>query len=483
MAASNSESPPDPRAPEPVAIAGKPVANPPHSANIRAKRPWLLGLGVALLLGLGFGGWRWWQARQAPAAAPQAQTATVRLAAVESATVQDALEFVGNLESSRSVTLRPEIQGRVSQILVTEGSRVTAGTPLVQLEAEQQTAQVTGLQAAVTAALASRNNANAQLRAARAERGAAAANVELQQEQYRRTASLVATGALARQELDLVERDRAAALSELNAIDEQIRAAQASVAEAEAAVQQAQANVAAASSELGNTTVTAPLTGIVGNIPVRIGDVVSPTSTITIITQSDSLELNLNIPAERRNQLRTGLAVELRDIQGNLLTTGRISFVAPRVENDAQSILAKATFANPTGQLSDGLNVRARVIWSERPGLLIPTAAVTRQAGQTFVYVAEPAATEPSTAEPGTQPGTQPGADAPAAGQARALVARQVPVQLGTIQDNRYPVLEGLQAGQQVVVSGTQNLANGAPIQPLAAEPAPSASPTSPPSF
>jgi RND family efflux transporter MFP subunit len=464
MTASNSpESTPNSQASEHVGVAEDPVTNsaraPKTRDKPRDKQPWLLGLGALLLLGLGFGGWRWWQARQAPAAQAQAQTATVRLAAVETATVQDALEFVGNLESSRSVTLRPEIQGRVSQILVTEGSRVTAGTALVQLEADQQTAQVAGLQAAVTAALASRNNASAQLRSARAQRGAAAAEVELQQEQYRRTAGLVETGALARQELDLVERDRAAAISQLNAIDEEIRAAQATVAEAEAAVQQAQANVASASSDLGNTTVTAPLTGIVGNIPVRIGDVVSPTSTITTITQSDSLELNLNIPAERRGQLRTGLEVELRDIQGNPLTTGRISFVAPQVENGAQSILAKATFANPTGQLRDGLNVRGRVIWSERPGLLIPTAAVTRQAGQTFVYVAEP----PLAGE------QAPAGEQVPAGEQAGLVARQVPIQVGTIQDNRYPVLEGLQAGQQVVVSGVQNLANGAPIQPLAA--------------
>lgn len=96
---------------------------------------------------------------------------------------------------------------------MTEGSRATSGTPLIQLEAEEQTAQVAGLQAAVTSAIAARNNTIAQLRAARAERGATAAEVTLQQEQYRRTAELVEQGALARQQLDLVERDRSAASS------------------------------------------------------------------------------------------------------------------------------------------------------------------------------------------------------------------------------------------------------------------------------
>ncbi len=451
MTTSNSsESSPELYSSEQVEIVEKPVLQPTErSPAPRSKKPWLLALGAALLLTLGFGAWRWWETNQVEAeAAPQTQAAPVRLTTVETSTVQDASEFVGNLESARSVTLRPEIQGRVSRILVTEGSRVAARTPLIQLDAEQQTAQVTGLQAAVTVAIASRNNANAQLRAARAERGSATAEVALQQEQYRRISRLAAEGAVARQQLDLVVRDRASAISQLNAVDEQIRAAQAGVAEAEAAVQQAQANVRAASSLLGNATIAAPSAGIVGDIPVRVGDVVTPSSIVTTITQNDSLDLNLNIPAERRASLRTGLVVELMDIQGNRLTTGRISFVSPQVENNAQSILAKATFANPQGTLRDGLNVRARVIWDERPGILVPTPAITRQAGQAFVYVAQPPTDEQSAA---------------------SLVAQQVPVQVGEIQNNRYPVLEGLQAGDRVVVSGTQNLTNGAPIQPLAA--------------
>lgn len=197
---------------------------------------------------------------------------------------------------------------------------------------------------------------------------------------------------------------------------------------------------------------TAPIAGVVGDIPVRIGDIVTPSDTLTSITENAVLELNLNIPAERRGELQPGLEVEFMNIQGDLLTTGRISFVSPRVETNAQSILAKATFQNPNGRLSDGLNVRARVIWEESPGILIPTTAITRQAGQTFVYVAEP------------QP--------PAEGQTTTpqLVAQQTPVQIGDIQNNNYAVLEGLEVGDRVVVTGTLNLTTGAPIEPLKEE-------------
>jgi RND family efflux transporter MFP subunit len=449
MATSNSsDSSPEDHSSEQVIIVERPAPKPTvRSPAPRSKKPWLLALGAAVLLALGFGAWRWWQTRQVESS-PQVQAASVRLAAVETSIVQEASEFVGNLESSRSVTLRPETQGRVSRILVTEGTRVAVGTPLVELDAEEQTAQVTGSQAAVTAARAARNNATAQLQSARAEQGSAAAEVALQEEQYRRTSSLVAQGVLAQQQLDVVERDRAAAVSQLNAANEQIRAAQAGVAEAQAAIAQAQANVAAASSQLSNATIVASTAGIVGDISVRVGDVVTPSDTVTTITQNDSLDLNLNIPAERRANLRTGLAVELMDIQGNRLTTGRISFVSPQVNNEVQSILAKATFSNPRGQLRDGLNVRARVIWNQSPGILVPTTAITRQAGQAFVYVAR----QPPATESGT----------PA-----SLVVQQIPVQVGEIQNNQYPVLKGLQAGDRVVTSGTQSLTNGAPIQPL----------------
>jgi RND family efflux transporter MFP subunit len=182
----------------------------------------------------------------------------------------------------------------------------------------------------------------------------------------------------------------------------------------------------------------------VGNIPVRVGDLVTPDRVLTSIIQNDTLDLNLSVPIERSGQLRVGLPVELLDAEGNPLLRGQVSFVSPEVTSAEQAILAKASFPND-GLLKDGQFVRARIVWQTGPGILVPTESITRIAGQTFVYVAESAADTPPD-----QPPQQ--------------IARQRLVQLGDIEGNRYQVLSGLEPGEQVVTAGVLNLSDGAPI-------------------
>ncbi|NJN86205.1 MAG: efflux RND transporter periplasmic adaptor subunit [Leptolyngbyaceae cyanobacterium SL_7_1] len=298
------------------------------------------------------------------------------------------------------------------------------------------------------------------------------AEVELQTQQYNRTASLVSDGVLPQQELDVVERDRQSAIAQLNAIDRQIQAAQATVAARTAAVAEAQATVERAAADLGETTVTAPFAGTVGDIPIKVGDQVSSSSSLTSITQNDTLELRLQVPLERRAELRQGLRVELTDQQDNNLAIGQISFISPQVDTSAQSILAKASFNNTQNRLLNGQYVRARVIWQERPGILVPSAAISRIGGQAFVFVAKPPEAEPSQPAAEGSAGESEGAGQPpdAAGQP-ALVAEQRLVTLGDLQGNTYQILEGLQPGEQIVVSGILNLSDGAPIRPNAQPP------------
>ncbi len=453
MAQSNSDYP---KAPEQTLDE----SSPRRKSRSRSKRRnrWIAIISaVVLLTGLGFG-WRWWVSSRSGAEGPaagQMQGIPVKLETLETTTVENTTDFIGSLESQRAVTLRPEVTGRVSRILVDSGDRVSAGTSLIQLRPDQQQANLASVQASVNSARAIRANAQSQIEALEAERIAQQAEVELQEEEFRRISTLVNQGALPRQQLDSVVRDRRTAQANLNAINRRIQAARASLQEAEAGLQQAQANAQLATAELQETTITAPFSGIVGDIPVRLGDVVTNSDTLTTVTQNSPLELRLSIPLERAPDLRQGQQVELTDTQGNIITTGQISFIAPRVDPNAQSILAKATFSNQEERLRDGQFVRARVIWSEQPGILIPTTAITRLAGEPFIFVAET---------------PQPGSDAPSAAPEGAptpkLIARQRPVELGSLQGNNYQVLSGVEPGEQVVVSGILNLMDGAPIVP-----------------
>lgn len=445
---------------QPSALAEK-QGQPRSTAFRMSPQRWIAILSIALLtLGTGFG-WRWLQSSRAEAqtgqAASKSRAVPVKLETTETGKVQETSEFVGTLESQSSVVLKPEITGRVSQILVKSGDRVTAGTPLIQLQPEKRQAEYAGALASVNSARASRATSFAQLQESQADRESARAEVDLQNQQYQRTAVLVKEGALPQQNLDQVVRDLRKARAELNAAEKRVRASEASYRESNAGLQQAQANANLANAELQDAQIVAPFDGTIGDIPVKLGQLVSDTDTLTTVTQNQALDLNLQLPQERRPDLRQGLRVEIIDPKGSVVSTGQISFISPQVDTRTRSTLVKATFGNANGRLRDGDYVRARVIWQESPGILIPTSAISRLGGETFVFVAQksdqPAGNGQSPKEKATQ------------GEP-ALVAKQRPVKLGAIQGNQYQVLEGLQPGEQIVVSGLLNLTDGAAIAP-----------------
>jgi RND family efflux transporter MFP subunit len=382
---------------------------------------------------------------EAPPNAGKPQGVPVKLQNVENGTVEESSEYLGNLEAENRVDLRPETEGRVRQIFVSAGSSVAAGTPIVQLRPEKTQAEVGGAIANVNAAVASRTNAEAQIKAVEAQRVSDAATVDLQNQQYQRISGLVAQGALPKQQLDQVTRDRDAARATLNATEEKIRAARATLDQQNAALQQAQSTVESKNEDLKETKVVAPIAGVVGDVTVKLGDYVNTNQTLTSIIQNKTLNLSLKISADRTSELRLGLPVQLiGDKDNDMLGTGRISFISPQVDAQNQQILAKASFPNPEGILRDGQKVRAKVIWKRSPGVAIPATAVSRVAGQTFIFVAQ------------TQGGQ---------GQSK-LVARQKPIKLGEIQGNNYQVIEGVKPGEKIITSGLLNLSDGAPIIP-----------------
>ncbi|NJO39451.1 MAG: efflux RND transporter periplasmic adaptor subunit [Cyanobacteria bacterium RU_5_0] len=375
--------------------------------------------------------------------------AQVQAQVVETTTVRVSSEFVGQLEAQTRAAIRPEMDGRIVEINVSPGDNVAPGMLLIRLEADQNQAEVSGAGADVEAAIAARQTAEAQLQAARAEVERASSDVRLREVEYERTRQLVEEGARSQQELDEATNALETARAAERAAQEDVVASERALEETDARVARAEADREAATADLDNSQVTAPIAGVVGNIPVKVGDYVTTDDSLTSVIQNQSFELNISVPIERSPRLRAGLPVELLDEQGQPLGNGRISFVSPEVNATEQSILAKANFPND-GRLRDGQFVRARVVWESSPGILVPAAAVTRVAGQTFVYVTE-AGESSESGEP--QP-----------------IARQRLVELGHIQGNDYQVISGVQPGEQVIVTGVLNLTDGAPIMVMPPE-------------
>ena len=186
--------------------------------------------------------------------------------------------------------------------------------------------------------------------------------------------------------------------------------------------------------------VIAPPSGVIGEIPIRPGDRVTPATAITTIDQPEGLEAYINVPLERASELKLGLTVELLGADRNVIASNPVTFVAPRADDATQTVLVKATLTRAPPGLRVMQYVRTRLIWSREPALTVPVLAVNRLAGQHFVFVAEPAA--------------------------QGFVARQKPVTLGEVIGEEYVVSGGLQSGQRVIVSNLQKIGDGAPVKP-----------------
>jgi RND family efflux transporter MFP subunit len=178
--------------------------------------------------------------------------------------------------------------------------------------------------------------------------------------------------------------------------------------------------------------------GIVGDIPVRVGDRVGVTTLLTTVDEPGALEAYIYVPASRSKDLRLGLPVKLLDESGAVLTQSEITFVSPQVDTDTQTVLAKAAVGNSNTRLRISQQVRAQVAWGTRNGPVVPVLAVQRISGEYFLFVA-------------VKDGSR-------------TVARQRAVKLGEIVGNDYAVLEGVQPGDHVIVSGTQFLQDGGPV-------------------
>lgn len=397
------------------------------------------------------------QSKGTQGAAPQA--IPVKLQVLQTDTVANTSEFVGTLESAEKVDLRPETQGRITEVLVQPGDRVAQGTPILTIQPGQTLPQLEGAQAGVGVAKANQRATVDQLRVAeknlevaRTELASAQAGRNLSKTNFDRASFLLSQGAIGQYDYDRAKTDLEIAGNRVDAAQKKVAAAQASVSQANAVVgqanagiQQAQAQVNAAAVNIGFKQVVAPISGTVGEVFVKVGDTVSTAQTITNIVQNDALDLRLSVPSNRLTQLRKGLTVELIDpTSRKRISTGQINFISPSVDSTAQVVLVKARFPNKNGVLRNGQHVEARIIWERGSGVLIPTNAVLQMSGKSFAYVAE---TDNSQ------------------GQAR-MVARMRPLTLGEIQAQSYEVLKGIKPGENVVVSGILRLRDGVPIQP-----------------
>ena len=337
---------------------------------------------------------------QKQAAGNEAQPAVpVKTAVIAPVAIPESSEYLGTLKSRHSTVLNPQVEGQITGIFVKSGDRVKAGTALMQIDPLKQQATVGSQDAA---------------------RAAQEANVHFAQIQWERAQKLFQAGVSSKQDYDQAKTN-------LDTAEHQLRSLEAQVQEQQV--------------ELHYYRVLAPTDGIVGDIPVRVGDRVTNATMLTTVDEPGPLEVYINIPVERSKDLKIGQKVQLLATQGNIVAETQIDFISSEVDNSTQSVLAKATVKNSADTLRTSQFARARITWRVHDGPVIPVLAVQRINGQFFVFVVD--------------------------SNGKSQIAHQKVVHLGEITGNDYTVLDGLQNGDRVVIEGGQDLVDGAHVKEI----------------
>jgi RND family efflux transporter MFP subunit len=327
----------------------------------------------------------------------------VQVVVVKNEAIPDVNEYLSVMKSRHSANINPQVEGQIIKIFVKSGDHVNAGEPLLQIDPLKQQATVSSQEAA---------------------RAAQQANVQLAKVSYDRAKKLSEAGVISKADYDSAQSTYEAAVAQLKSLDEQVNTQKA---------------------ELHYYAVSSPMGGIVGDVPVRVGDRVAVTTLLTTVDEPGALEAYIYVPVDHSRSLKVGLPVKLLSEAGDLLTNTSITFVSPQVDPDTQTVLAKAAVPNNDAKtrLRISQQVRAQVKWGQRQGATIPFLNLTRINGQYFVFVTE-------KSDKGT-------------------VAHQKQVKIGENIGNDVEVLDGIKPGDHLIVSGTLFLQDGAPVTEEAA--------------
>jgi membrane fusion protein (multidrug efflux system) len=288
-----------------------------------------------------------------------------------------AVEALGTARANEAIDVRPQVSEVVTAIRFKEGQRVEAGAVLVNLENAEAVADV----AEARANLADLDN------------------------QLRRTRKLFETRAVAASELD--QR----------------------IAQREAA----RAALAAAESRLSDCKVRAPFAGRVGLRTVSLGSLVTPTTIITTLDDTDTIKLDFDVPETAFAQLEEGMTVEARSAAWpEFLFHGSVSSIDTRVDPVSRTITVRALIPNDEGRLLPGMFLTVALLRTDVTALVVPEQAIVPEQSRQYVFVV---------------------------GAENRVEKREV--RTGRRRPGQVEILTGLEEGERVVAEGTQKARTG----------------------
>ena len=398
---------------------------------------------------------------------PKSSSMTVTIAKPSSTTLAKSLTVTGTVEAWQQLTVSSETSGlKILSIAVEIGDYVDHGDPLVYLNAANLRAQLQAARARHQSSLANlerakRPNLPEQIAALRAnvERSKAVvaqeeanlAQTRINQANASRTAARY-TDALKEGFVTAVETDsrvtnRNAQLAAIRASEQRIVAAKASleqarqdlklaqngarsedVAVAQAQVQESLAAISQVQTQINQTVIHAPDSGVVISQKAFLGDIASPGQEILALARQGRLQLWATVPQDELGLLRVGESVKLLGSENEPQAT--IEEIDPKINPETRQGRIKISL-DPKSSLKIGAFVKAEIALSDRQASMIPSIAIQGQTDAEFVYVLE------------------------------SSLARKRKVTLGERQGDLVEVVSGLTETDEVIVSGSAFLNDG----------------------
>ncbi|WP_420456527.1 efflux RND transporter periplasmic adaptor subunit [Rubrivirga sp.] len=386
----------------------------------------------------------------ADAEVPADRSIPVEVVIADPGYFEDTIELTGTVDADNDATLSPDAPGTLTYVAPV-GTFVRAGQTVAQVRASAQQAGVSQARAGVAQgragvaqAQASVAGAEAGLQAARAQRQAAQAQLDLAQDQYRRQAPLFRDSILSALEFRNVETQLAQARAQVAQADAgiaqaqgQLRAAREGVNAARAQSSAAEAGVASAQSQLANTRIVAPFSGVVEARLQEPGELASPGQPVVRLVGSGSVKVTAGVPERYAGEIEQGTQVQVTpNAYAVEARGGRVAFVGLAIDEGSRTFPIEVAVENADRSLKPSMVVRMNVTRSVLEDVIVvPTEAVVRDERGTSVFVV-------------------------AQDTSGAVASRRV-VELGPDAGDTVVLRSGVQAGDQIIVSGAGDLAEG----------------------
>jgi multidrug efflux pump subunit AcrA (membrane-fusion protein) len=377
------------------------------------------------------------------------QSIPVEVEEVQLGSISALVTVTGTITACRESQIGPKLSGRCERIYVEEGDHVTKGQMLATLDQSSLIIAKKQAQAALDTAKATLNKVLAGTRRelieqAEADFSSAKANLEWVQKEFARNESLYRRNVVSEKSLDSIKMQLQVAeaqykkageyleMAKRGSTQEDIEVARAQVAQAEAALTMAEQN-------LEDSMITAPFPGVVLQRFKNEGEFITSTPATPILHVADIYKVNIEvgIPEGKIQDLCLGQSAEIRvDGYPEVVFQGQVSLIRPLIDAATRTFLVKLDVPNPDFRLKPGMYARVKITLMEKRDIpIISRDSVLEQESVTYVMLAQDSK------------------------------AKEKTIKTGLVQGNRVEVLEGVNPGDLVIVSGHKGLKSGMPVK------------------